>query len=149
MENQRRPSQFGGCSAPGCSGVAMHSERESFLRARVADPLLWPILTTLSLFGKLPRCYSAFLSTVWFVTFARDLLKPRGFCCPRAKRANRVSIRPTSNYLAVLTPTEACQRVCHSSHPVNRRATYSTDARIRFANRCYRKFDRSEILSLR
>ena len=44
-------------------------------------------------------------STLWLVIFARDLfsrfsrvksqsrkLKPRNFCCPRAKRANRVSI---------------------------------------------------------
>ena len=50
-------------------------------------------------------------------------LKPQNFCCPCAKRANSVSIRTTSNYLTILTPTEACEQVCRSSHPGNLSAT--------------------------
>ena len=62
---------------------------------------------------------------IWLVIFMRDLfslfsrvkshsrkLKPWNFHCPCAKWVNRISIRPTSNCLAVLTPTEACLQVC-------------------------------------
>ena len=56
-------------------------------------------------------------------------IKTAKFCCPHAKRVNHISIQPTSNYLAVLTPTEAFQSVVHvfdgyhSSHPENQSAT--------------------------
>ena len=39
-------------------------------------------------------------------------IKTAKFLLSTCKRANRVSIRPTSNYLSILTATEACQRVC-------------------------------------
>ena len=67
------------------------------------------------------------IHTVWLVIFVRDffLLSPR-------KQTNCVSIRPTSNYLAAQTPTEACQRVCLdgycSSHPGKSKHYVSTDA---------------------
>ena len=82
------------------------------------------------------------LYTIWLVIFTRDLflcfsrvqepftkIKTAKFCCPHAKQVNHISIRPTSNYLAVLTPTEAFQCVVHvfdgyhSSHPENQSAT--------------------------
>ena len=55
------------------------------------------------------------------------------FLLSPCKQTNCVSIRPTSNYLAAQTPTEACQRVCLdgycSSHPGKSKHYVSTYAR--------------------
>ena len=79
------------------------------------------ITQNMPLFSHHPR-FGVF---VWLVIFVRDLfslfsrvkshsrkLKPQNFHCPHVKRVNRISIQPTSNCLAILTPTEACLQVC-------------------------------------
>ena len=88
-------------------------------------------------------------NTVWLVIFVRDYscvffggggelrviceLKLRNVRCPHAKWAKRISNRLSSNYLAILIPTETCQRVClrRLSLKQSRKSKYyvSTDAR--------------------